>query len=127
MLFKEFTKHGPPKQQVILWLPWQLTGSELDLSNQGLTSIPAMIGTLKNLVTLKISKNSIKSLPPQLADLASLKTIDARDNILEEVPWQLSELPNLTSFLTDGEFSFFSHFSFFQEIPNCTCLILFRI
>ena len=74
----------------------------MDLSNQGLTALPAVIGILKNLTVLKLANNKIRVLPPQLSELINLKILNLNNNELEEVPWQLSKLNNLTQFTMEG-------------------------
>ena len=57
-----------------------LLASKLDLSNQGLTEIPAEIFKCKNLKKLNLSHNSIKNIPPEISKLKNLKNIDLSNN-----------------------------------------------
>ena len=46
--------------------------TELDLSNEGIESLPPEIANLRNLTRLKLNGNRISSLPPEIGDLQSL-------------------------------------------------------
>jgi len=63
--------------------------TELDLSQNDLTFIPASIGKLKNLKRLNISGNKIKSLPKEFENLQSLENLDLSGNPMENVPIEI--------------------------------------
>jgi len=62
----------------------------LDLSNNGLTSLPDL-SKLTKLFELKIQGNKLTSLPSWLLDLPRLKKLDIKDNSLKVVPELLLE------------------------------------
>ena len=47
-------------------------GTSLDLSDLGLTSLPAEMGRLTNLKQLQLDHNQLTSLPPEIGRLAKL-------------------------------------------------------
>jgi len=68
----------------------------LDLSFEGLTSLPPEIAELKNLTELDISSNQLSSLPPEIKELKNLTTLIISGNQLSSLPPEISELKNLT-------------------------------
>ncbi|TYZ62499.1 hypothetical protein PybrP1_008709 [[Pythium] brassicae (nom. inval.)] len=54
----------------------------LNLSKNGLTHLPAAIGTLSALVSLTVEENSLKSVDPSIATLRHLQLLRARKNQL---------------------------------------------
>jgi hypothetical protein len=91
-----------PYEAQRIYIAWVSKAIELDLSDSNLTSVPALIGIAKSLVTLKLANNKLKSLPPQIAELSNLRTLDITNNSLEEVPWQLSKLSSLAFLQCEG-------------------------
>ena len=72
--------------------------TQLDLSNQNLTSLPPEIGQLQRLKTLRISYNKLTTLPEAICDLNNLQVLKAGYNQLESLPecmGYLSELREL--------------------------------
>ena len=70
--------------------------TELDLSNKGLTSLPAEIWQLKNLTKLYLFRNQLTSIPKELAQLKNLTALGLDINQLTSVPKELGQLKNLT-------------------------------
>jgi Leucine-rich repeat (LRR) protein len=98
----------------------------LDLSNQGLTSIPAyvfnqtnlqwlnvsgnnltgsiqsQIGQLKNLVLLNVSHNKMTGVPAEVGQLQNLEVLDLSYNQLTGLPNELGNLQNLKTLILTG-------------------------
>ena len=69
---------------------------ELDLSNEGIKSLPVEIGRLTNLKVLDLSENQLKSVPKELGRLTNLRKLRLYGNKLTSVPKELGRLINLT-------------------------------
>lgn len=69
--------------------------TELDLSDHGLTNIPAEIGKLINLRTLNLSKNSLTKLPNEIGNLLELRDLSLENNQLTSIPGSIGRLLNL--------------------------------
>ncbi|MCI0479089.1 leucine-rich repeat domain-containing protein [Candidatus Uhrbacteria bacterium] len=106
--------------------PKPSAGTTLDLSGQGLTSIPsyvfsrtdlehldlsgnrltgapqAEIRHLQNLKTLDLSGNQLTGLPAELGQLRKLETLDVSDNQLTGLPNELGNLTQLRVFDVSG-------------------------
>ncbi len=70
---------------------------KLDLSNQGITSLPDSVSQFKNLKHLDISGNYFRKLPEQISTLKNLRILDLSDNELTEIPIFLTNLKKLKS------------------------------
>ncbi len=71
--------------------------TELDLSNNNLTSLSAEIGQLKNLTSLRLQNNNLTSWPAEIGQLKNLTTLDLNGNKLTSLPAEIGQLKNLTS------------------------------
>ena len=70
----------------------------LDLSNQGLTSIPTNVFTYTNLQELNVSHNSLTgAIQSQIGNLKNLKILNASYNKMTGVPAEVGQLQNLES------------------------------
>jgi hypothetical protein len=68
----------------------------LILENEhALTSLPAEIEKLENLVILKIKGSSISEMPPELAQLANLHNLEISSSKLKEIPHPITLCKNL--------------------------------
>ena len=67
----------------------------LELSCNGLQSLPSCICHLICLEELYLGHNDLKGLPKELGDLLNLKKLDLVHNIFQEVPFCISELCRL--------------------------------
>jgi len=74
----------------------------LNLSFEGLTSLPSEIAELKKFTTLDISRNQLTSLPPEIAELKNLTKLYISSNQLTSLPQEIAELKNLTIFDISG-------------------------
>ncbi len=105
--------------QGISYPPASIGGTELNLSNQGLTAIPSdvflrtnltilnlssnrltgapqsQIGQLKNLTSLDLSGNLLTGLPAELGQLNKLETLNVSNNQLTGLPMELGNLTQL--------------------------------
>jgi internalin A len=70
--------------------------SVLDLSKNNLTSLPPTISRLANLSWLDVSENKLTSLQPNISHLVNLWKLDISDNELISVPPELSLIVNLS-------------------------------
>jgi len=68
---------------------------ELDLSNKGLTSLPAEIGELTHLKILNLSYNNLTELPSSICNLISLEKLFLNRNHISRLPIGLSNLFDL--------------------------------
>jgi Leucine-rich repeat (LRR) protein len=60
--------------------------TELNLSNLGLTALPAEIGQLTNLQILHLANNQLTSLPPEMSQLSNLQVLELEGNPLTMPP-----------------------------------------
>jgi len=68
----------------------------LDLSNQGLTSIPNSVFSRTNLQELNVSHNSLTgAIQSQIGQLKNLKVLNASYNKMTGVPAEIGQLKNL--------------------------------
>jgi len=67
----------------------------LNLSGQGVTELPAEIGQLANLQTLKLSHNQLTSLPESIGQLTNLQSLELSQNELTSLPDSIGQLTNL--------------------------------
>ncbi|NCO00411.1 MAG: GNAT family N-acetyltransferase [Epsilonproteobacteria bacterium] len=64
----------------------------LDLSGNGLKSIPENIGMLSKLISLNLSNNKLQELPDSLSKLSNLSNLDLRRNAFENFPAVIGKL-----------------------------------
>jgi pimeloyl-ACP methyl ester carboxylesterase len=69
--------------------------TELDLSDLGLTEVPAALGELRQLKRLFLDKNQLREVPTKLGALRQLQELRLANNQLREVPAALGELRQL--------------------------------
>jgi hypothetical protein len=69
--------------------------SKLDLSNQGLTEIPADIFKYRNLKTLNLRNNAIKLVSKEIGTLKHLKRLDLSNNQISNLGAKFFDLINL--------------------------------
>jgi Leucine-rich repeat (LRR) protein len=65
------------------------TACILNLSNQGLTELPATIGWLKELKQLDVSHNQLTSLPAEVGWLKEMRLLDASHNQVTSLPLEV--------------------------------------
>ncbi|MEH2149406.1 leucine-rich repeat domain-containing protein [Nostoc sp.] len=70
--------------------------TELDLSDNQLSSLPPEICQLSNLTTLSLFNNQLSSLPLEICQLSNLTELDLSDNQLSSLPLEICQLSNLT-------------------------------
>ncbi len=75
----------------------------LDMSANGLTSLPSEITDLTNLTYLKLDKNRLMSFPPEIGKLQSLTELSANGNKLISLPSEFGQLVNLQQLRIDVE------------------------
>jgi Leucine-rich repeat (LRR) protein len=80
--------------------------TELDLSGEGLQSLPAEIGQLTSLQSLDLGVNQLSSLPAEIGQLTSLQTLHLGDNQLSSLPAEIVQLTGLqTLYLWENQLS----------------------
>jgi hypothetical protein len=79
----------------------RMGGTKLDISNMGLTSLPAEVLDLTGLETLNISNNSISSLD-KIDIFSSLRDLTASNNKIGVLSKDLQNLKSLESIRLDG-------------------------
>lgn len=78
-------------------------GDTLDLSGQGLASIPlAVFERGKRLVELDLSGNKISEIPEEIGDLGLLEVLDLRGNLISSLPESICRLEKLRILGLDG-------------------------
>ncbi len=71
--------------------------TELDLSYQGLTTLPREFVQLTNLQSLNLSYNQLSSLPTKIVQLTNLQSLNLSYNQLSSLPPEFGQLTNLQS------------------------------
>jgi leucine-rich repeat protein SHOC2 len=81
------------------------TGTKLDLSGSGLTSVPSNVFGLTELEELNLSSNSLTgALPSQINQLVNLRILDASQNEMTGVPSEIGQLTKLETLdLSDNQ------------------------
>jgi Leucine-rich repeat (LRR) protein len=69
----------------------------LALNNNAISKVPAAIGNLCNLTHLCISHNTISEIPATIGNLCSLTQFSINDNTISEIPEEIGNLHNLVS------------------------------
>lgn len=75
---------------------FQPTETQILLTNNEITEIPAIIGTATKLTHLYIAQNKLKSIPDEIGNLISLRVLILNQNEIEQIPAQIGNLSNLT-------------------------------
>eukprot|EP00058_Branchiostoma_floridae_P003871 XP_002589359.1 hypothetical protein BRAFLDRAFT_77808 [Branchiostoma floridae] len=85
----------------------------LDLSNQGLTSIPEEVFDITDLEDLDVSDNNLTSIPEAIGRLQKLYRLDAYSNMLTRLPQAIGSLQKLTHlYIYDNQLT---------EMPSGVC------
>ncbi|MEH2420803.1 MAG: COR domain-containing protein [Nostoc sp.] len=71
--------------------------TKLDLSGEGLTTLPPEIGQLTNLRSLHLENNQLSRLSPEIVQLTNLQTLHLENNQLSRLPPEIVQLTNLRS------------------------------
>lgn len=69
--------------------------TELDLRDLGLSSLPAAIGALRQLQTLRLGGNRFDAVPPTIAHLKQLRVLGLERNVLCDLPRWIGGLTQL--------------------------------
>ncbi|MEH2071894.1 MAG: COR domain-containing protein [Nostoc sp.] len=68
---------------------------KLNLSDKGLTTLPAEIGRLTNLRSLHLENNQLSSLSPEIVQLTNLRSLHLENNQLSSLSPEIVQLTNL--------------------------------
>ncbi|MFX0092217.1 MAG: leucine-rich repeat domain-containing protein [Candidatus Hodarchaeota archaeon] len=87
--------------------------TELALCAQGLSSLPASLGTLDNLRQLSLTSNQLQALPEAFGELQSLQRLYLWKNRLHSRPESVAQLQNLQElYLEENQF---------RSLPESVC------
>jgi hypothetical protein len=75
---------------------------ELDLSNQGLNSLPSGLSKFTNLTRLDVSNNNLEKLSGELSNLSNLEILDLGNNKLSSIPSEICGIKNLKELFLNG-------------------------
>ncbi|XP_019642608.1 PREDICTED: uncharacterized protein LOC109483910 [Branchiostoma belcheri] len=67
----------------------------IDLSDKGLTSVPAEVFDIRDVEHLVLSNNRLKSIPEEIGQLQKLQRLELDNNLLTQLPQAITTLPNL--------------------------------
>ncbi|HYP27434.1 MAG TPA: COR domain-containing protein [Blastocatellia bacterium] len=76
--------------------------TELNLSNNKLTSLPPEIARLTSLTVIDLSFNQLKTLPPEVTKLTNLTELNLSHNRLTTLPPEITKLTNLADLDLSG-------------------------
>ncbi|MEL6553519.1 MAG: COR domain-containing protein [Cyanobacteria bacterium J06621_11] len=76
--------------------------TELDLSERGLTELPAELFQIKSLKVLNLSGNQLTTLPNEIGQLNNLSELNLSGNQLTTLPQEISQLNNLLGLYLHG-------------------------
>jgi len=86
---------------------------KLDLSEMGLTEIPAEVFYLTELTDLSLAGNAIEAIPPQIANLTSLERLQVAGNRLQGLPHEIGALQRLEGLWVHG--------NLLSSLPDSIC------
>ncbi len=75
---------------------------ELNLRNQGLTSVPSGINKFVNLVSLDLSDNKLSALGTEIGSLTKLEELELSNNSFTSIPSEVCNLKELKSLIISG-------------------------
>jgi Leucine-rich repeat (LRR) protein len=94
---------------------------ELNLSQNSITELPKEIGNLKNLKYLNLYKNKIQKLPPEIVELRKLEVLLLGKNRLQQFPSLFRGLKNLIYLdISKNNFSSYEIEYLYEYLPNCS-------
>ncbi|KAI8513756.1 hypothetical protein Bbelb_080800 [Branchiostoma belcheri] len=67
----------------------------INLSNKGLTSLPAELFDIRDVECLVLSNNRLTSIPEEIGQLQKLQRLELDNNLLTQLPQAITTLPNL--------------------------------
>ncbi|MDE5124397.1 MAG: leucine-rich repeat domain-containing protein, partial [Trichodesmium sp. St19_bin1] len=79
-----------------------ISEKKLDLSNQGLRSIPESVFEDRDLTSLDLSMNQLRTIPKSISQLSNLTELDLSMNQLRTIPKSISQLSNLKELNLSG-------------------------
>jgi len=82
--------------------------TQLDLKNQGLTTLPTDTLRLRKLTWLGLNHNALETLPPEIGELSALTILRLFGNRLKSVPAELGNCAQVS----------FPHLSFVVSLPS---------
>lgn len=81
---------------------WHSRNEHLDLSGNGLTSLPGAVGALSHIKALNLASNALTALPDECFELRALEYFNLSYNPLEHLPGAIGKLTELRHLFLDG-------------------------
>lgn len=69
--------------------------TNLDLSGNLLTAIPASVASFQSIRLLNLSSNQIRDLPPEICQLSGLESLELKHNLMKGLPSKFGRLKSL--------------------------------
>jgi Leucine-rich repeat (LRR) protein len=91
----------PPTIGRLQRLKHLVVGTPYNSKGGGLTSLPAAIGELAALQTVRLRGNSLAAVPPAIGNLVSLRVLDLGANRLERLPEEIGKVTALRELRVD--------------------------
>jgi len=94
------------KKKILGFVQKQITN--IDLSNENLSTFPTQLFAIPGITHLKLSNNKITSLPPGIRNLTNLRHLNLSGNMLTELPEEFGSLSSMNHLnLSENKFLFF--------------------
>ena len=97
---------------------------KLNLKGNKLWDLPPVLGNLKNVRRLNLAKNELKELPAVVLEMTGIKELDLRHNKLEKLPEEIKKLSKLhTIYIGNNYFSDIQRVTIREWLPKTKVII----